>query len=387
MDFRLTEEQEMIRDMVREFTEKELKPKAAYHDETKEFPFEPLRKLAELGLMGMNIPQEYGGSNVGTVANSLAITEIARGCAATAVTTSVTNMVAEVIHEFGTEEVKRKHLPKICSGEYPAGSFALTEPQAGSDAANLRTTAVRDADDYVINGQKTLITSGEQAGVIVVWAVTDKEAKKGKGISAFLVEKGTPGLTIGKNEEKMGQRASSTNDLFFEECRIPRENLLGKEGDGFTISMMELDGGRIGIASLALGLGYAAIDYATEYAKEREQFGQPIANFQAIQWMVADSYTELDAAQLLVLRAAFLKENKVPFTKEASMAKLFASETARKVTTRAIQILGGYGYTKEYPVERYHRDVIVTTLYEGTSEIQRHVIARSILGRKLGAYR
>lgn len=387
MDFRLTEEQEMIRDMVREFTEKELKPKAAYHDETKEFPFEPLRKLAELGLMGMNIPQEYGGSNVGTVANSLAITEIARGCAATAVTTSVTNMVAEVIHEFGTEEVKRKHLPKICSGEYPAGSFALTEPQAGSDAANLRTTAVRDADDYVINGQKTLITSGEQAGVIVVWAVTDKEAKKGKGISAFLVEKGTPGLTIGKNEEKMGQRASSTNDLFFEECRIPRENLLGKEGDGFKISMMELDGGRIGIASLALGLGYAAIDYATEYAKEREQFGQPIANFQAIQWMVADSYTELDAAQLLVLRAAFLKENKVPFTKEASMAKLFASETARKVTTRAIQILGGYGYTKEYPVERYHRDVIVTTLYEGTSEIQRHVIARSILGRKLGAYR
>jgi alkylation response protein AidB-like acyl-CoA dehydrogenase len=384
MDFYLTEEQEMIRDMVRGFVEKELKPKAAYHDESKEFPFEILQALARLGLMGMNIPQEYGGSNVGTTAYSLAITEISKGCAATAVTTSVTNMVAEVIHEFGTEEVKNKHLPKICSGEYPAGSFALTEPQAGSDAANIRTTAIKDGGSYVLNGQKTFITSGEHSGITVVWAVTDKEAKRGKGISAFVVEKGTPGFIIGKNEEKMGQRASTTNELFFEDCRIPKENLLGHEGDGFKISMMELDGGRIGIASLALGLGYAAIDYATEYAKGREQFGQPIANFQAIQWMVADSYTELDAAQLLVLRASFLKEKKLPFTKEASMAKLFATETARRVTIKAIQILGGYGYTKEYPVERYHRDVIVTTLYEGTSEIQRHVIARSIFGRKQG---
>jgi butyryl-CoA dehydrogenase len=374
----------MIRDMVREFAEQEIRPKAAYHDETKEFPFEILKSLAGLGLMGMSIPQEFGGSNVGTTAYSLAITEIAKGCAATAVTTSVTNMVAEVIHEFGTEEVKNKHLPKICSGEYPAGSFALTEPQAGSDAANIRTTAIKDGDSYVLNGQKTFITSGEHSGVTVVWAVTDKEAKRGKGISAFVVEKGTPGFIIGKNEEKMGQRASTTNELFFEDCRIPKENLLGQEGDGFKISMMELDGGRIGIASLALGLGYAAIDYATEYAKGREQFGQPIANFQAIQWMVADSYTELDAAQLLILRASFLKEKKQPFRKEASMAKLFASETARRVTIKAIQILGGYGYTKEYPVERYHRDVIVTTLYEGTSEIQRHVIARSIFGRKLG---
>ena len=346
-----------------------------------------------------------------------AITEIAKGCAATAVTTSVTNMVAEVIHEFGTEEVKNKHLPKICSGEYPAGSFALTEPQAGSDAANIRTTAAKDGDSYVLNGQKSFITSGGQSGITVVWAVTDKEAKRGKGISAFVVEKGTPGFIIGKNEEKMGQRASSTNELFFEDCRIPKENLLGQEGDGFKISMMELDGGRIGIASLALGLGYAAIDYATEYAKGREQFGQPIANFQAIQWMVADSYTELDAAQLLVLRASFLKEKKLPFGKEASMAKLFASETAARllvyraawlkdqgqVATRetsiaklfateaaaraaseAVLLHGGRGYSNEYPVERYHRDVIVTTLYEGTSEIQRHVIARSIFGRKQG---
>jgi butyryl-CoA dehydrogenase len=372
----------MIRDMVRGFVENELKPKAAYYDENKEFPFETLKALAGLGLMGMNIPQEYGGANVGTTAYSLAITEIAKGCAATAVTTSVTNMVAEVVHEFGTEEVKNKHLPRICSGEYPAGSFALTEPQAGSDAANIRTSATKDGDSYVLNGQKSFITSGEHSGITVVWAVTDKEAKRGKGISTFVVEKGTPGFIIGKNEEKMGQRASSTNELFFEECRIPKENLLGHEGDGFKISMMELDGGRIGIASLALGLGYAAIDYATEYAKGREQFGQPIANFQAIQWMVADSYTELDAAQLLVLRAAFLKEKKTPFSKEASMAKLFATETARRVTLRAIQILGGYGYIKDYPVERYHRDVIVTTLYEGTSEIQRHVIARSIFGKK-----
>jgi alkylation response protein AidB-like acyl-CoA dehydrogenase len=382
MDFSLTDEQGMIRDTVRGFVENELKPKAAFYDESKEFPFETLKTLAGLGLMGMNIPQEYGGSNVGTTAYSLAITEIAKGCAATAVTTSVTNMVGEVVHEFGTEEVKNKHLPKICSGEYPAGSFALTEPQAGSDAANIRTSATKDGDSYILNGQKSFITSGEHSGITVVWAVTDKEAKRGKGISAFVVEKGTPGFIIGKNEEKMGQRASSTNELFFEECRIPKENLLGHEGDGFKISMMELDGGRIGIASLALGLGYAAIDYATEYAKGREQFGQPIANFQAIQWMVADSYTELDAAQLLVLRAAFLKEKKMSFSKEASMAKLFATETARRVTLRAIQILGGYGYIKDYPVERYHRDVIVTTLYEGTSEIQRHVIARSIFGRK-----
>jgi alkylation response protein AidB-like acyl-CoA dehydrogenase len=382
MDFSLTDEQGMIRDTVRGFVENELKPKAAFYDESKEFPFETLKALAGLGLMGMNIPQEYGGANVGTTAYSLAITEIAKGCAATAVTTSVTNMVAEVVHEFGTEEVKNKHLPKICSGEYPAGSFALTEPQAGSDAANIRTSATKDGNSYILNGQKSFITSGEHSGITVVWAVTDKEAKRGKGISAFVVEKGTPGFIIGKNEEKMGQRASSTNELFFEECRIPKENLLGDEGDGFKISMMELDGGRIGIASLALGLGYAAIDYATEYAKGREQFGQPIANFQAIQWMVADSYTELDAAQLLVLRAAFLKEKKMPFSKEASMAKLFATETARRVTLRAIQILGGYGYIKDYPVERYHRDVIVTTLYEGTSEIQRHVIARSIFGRK-----
>jgi len=379
MDFKLTSEQEMIRDMVRDFTEKNIKPVAALHDEEKHFPHENIKKMAELGLMGMNIPIEYGGSEVGVIAYSLAITEIAKGCASHAVTTSVTNMVAEVLCEFGREEIKRQHLPKICRGEYPAGAFALTEPHTGSDAANIRTTAVRKNDHYLLNGSKTLITSGEVAGVTVVWAVTDKNAKKGKGISAFAIEKGTPGFIVGKAEDKMGHRASTTNELIFDQCLVPVSCLLGKEGEGFKIAMMELDGGRIGIGSLAVGVGFSAIDFATQYVKEREAFGKPLASFEAIQWMIADSYTELEAAQLLVLRAAYLKENKLPFTKEASMAKLFATETARTVALRAVQMLGGYGYTRDYPVERYLRDIIGTTLYEGTSEVQRIVISREIL--------
>lgn len=381
MDFKLSSEQEMIRDMVRDFTEKNIKPVAALHDEEKHFPYENIKRMAELGLMGMNIPVEYGGSEVGVIAYSLAITEIAKGCASHAVTTSVTNMVAEVICEFGKEEIKRKHLPKICCGEYPAGAFALTEPHTGSDAANIRTTAVRKNDNYILNGSKTLITSGEVAGVTVVWAVTDKTAKKGKGITAFAVEKGTPGFLVGKAEEKMGHRASTTNELIFDQCAVPADCVLGKEGEGFKIAMMELDGGRIGIGSLAVGVGFSAIDFATQYVKEREAFGKPLSSFEAIQWMIADSYTSLEAAQLLVLRAAYLKENKLPFTKEASMAKLFATETARTVALRAVQMLGGYGYTRDYPVERYLRDIIGTTLYEGTSEVQRIVISREILER------
>jgi butyryl-CoA dehydrogenase len=381
MDFKLTQEQEMTRDMVRGFTDKNIKPVAALMDEKKEFPYENLKKMAELGLMGMNIPVEYGGSEVGVVAYSLAITEIAKGCASHAVTTSVTNMVAEVICEFGQEEIKRKHVPKLCNGEYPAGSFALTEPHAGSDAANIRTTAVRKDDTYILNGSKTLITSGEASGVTVAWAVTDRKARKGKGISAFVIEKGTPGFIVGKAEDKMGQRASQTNELVFDNCVIPANCLLGKEGEGFKIAMKELDGGRIGIGSLALGVGFAAIDFAIEYVKEREAFGKPLSSFEAIQWMIADSYTELEAAQLMVLRAAHLKEMHQSFTKEASMAKLFATERARNAALRAVQMLGGYGYTKEYPLERYLRDIIGTTLYEGTSEIQRIVISREILGR------
>jgi alkylation response protein AidB-like acyl-CoA dehydrogenase len=313
------------------------------------------------------------------VAYSLAITEIAKGCASHAVTTSVTNMVAEVIYEFGQEEIKREHVPKLCNGEYPAGSFAITEPHTGSDAANIQTTAVCRNDTYILNGSKTLITSGEASGATVTWAITDRNAKKGKGISAFVIGKEAPGFIVGKAEEKMGHRASQTNELIFDNCTIPANCLLGKEGEGFKIAMMELDGGRIGIASLALGVGFAAIDFAIEYVKEREAFGKPLSSFEAIQWMIADSYTELEAAQLLVLRAAYLKENRQRFTKEASMAKLFATETARNVAIRAVQMLGGYGYTKEYPVERYLRDIIGTTLYEGTSEVQRIVISREIL--------
>lgn len=365
--------------MVRDFTEKNIKPVAALHDEEKHFPSENIKHMAELGLMGMNIPVEYGGSEVGVIAYSLAITEIAKGCASHAVTTSVTNMVAEVINEFGQEEIKRKHLPRLCNGDYPAGSFALTEPHAGSDAANIRTSAMRRNDGYILNGTKAFITSGEVSGVTVVWAVTERNARKGKGISAFLVEKGTRGFKVGKAEKKMGHRASMLNELIFEDCNIPVNCLLGKEGEGFKIAMMELDGGRIGIGSLSIGVGFAAIDFATRYVKEREAFGKPLSSFEAIQWMIADSYTGLEAAQLLVLRAAYLKENKLPFTKEASMAKLFATETARNVAIRAIQMLGGYGYTKDYPVERYLRDIIGTTLYEGTSEVQRIVIAREIL--------
>ncbi|MBM4351890.1 MAG: acyl-CoA dehydrogenase [Deltaproteobacteria bacterium] len=379
MDFKLTPEQEMIRDMVRDFTEKNIKPVAALHDEEKHFPYQNIKRMADLGLMGMNIPIEYGGSEVGVIAYSLAITEIAKGCASHAVTTSVTNMVAEVIHEFGQDEIKRKHLPKLCNGEYPAGSFALTEPHAGSDAANIRTSAVRRNDTYILNGTKAFITSGEVSGVTVVWAVTERNSRKGKGISAFLVEKGSPGFKVGKAEEKMGHRASALNELIFEDCVVPANCLLGKESEGFKIAMMELDGGRIGIGSLSIGVGFAAIDFATQYVKEREAFGKPLSSFEAIQWMIADSYTGLEAAQLLVLRAAYLKENKLPFTKEASMAKLFATETARNVAIRAIQMLGGYGYTKDYPVERYLRDIIGTTLYEGTSEVQRIVISREIL--------
>jgi alkylation response protein AidB-like acyl-CoA dehydrogenase len=379
MDFRLTSEQEMIRDMVRDFTEKNIKPVAAQIDAGKQFPYQNLKRMAELGLMGMNIPVEFGGSEVGVIAYSLAITEIAKGCASHAVTTSVTNMVAEVILEFGQEEIKKKHLPKLCDGQYPAGSFAITEPHTGSDVANIRTTAIRKNDTYVLNGSKTLITSGEASGVTVTWAVTERNAKRGKGISVFVIEKGTPGFIVGKAEEKMGHRASQTNELIFDHCVIPANCLLGKEGEGFKIAMMELDGGRIGIGSLAVGVGFAAIDFATDYIKERMAFGKPLSTFEAIQWMIADSYTELEAAQLLVLRAASLKENKQPFIKEASMAKLFATETARNVTIRAVQMLGGYGYTKDYPVERCLRDIIGTTLYEGTSEIQRIVISREIL--------
>jgi len=382
MNFALTDEQKMIREMCRDFAHTELAPQAGRLDETKDrtILLANLKKMAELGLMGMNIPEGYGGAQVGVVAYSLAMTEIGRGCASTAVTMSVTNMVGEVLLEFGTEAVKRKHIPRICSGEYPAGAFGLTEPGAGSDPAGMKTTAILDGDEWVLNGSKIFITSAEYAGVVVVWAVTDKTMGKGKGISAFVVEQGTPGYVVGKDEKKMGQRGSSTNELVFDNCRIPRENLLGQVNEGFRIALMELAGGRIGIGSMSVGIGLAAMDFALEYAKNREQFGQSISRFQAIQWMMADAYTELEAAQLLVLRAAYLKEQGRPFTREAAMGKMYASEAANRACYKAVQILGGYGYTADFPVERLARDVRVTTLYEGTSEVQRLVISRELLG-------
>jgi len=381
MDFELTEEQRIIQDTAAKFAKRELEPVAAELDQTKnrEILKSNLRKLAELGFMGLNVDPEYGGTGAGAMAFSLAMTELGRACASTTVTTSVTNMVAEVIQAVGSEELKQKYIPPLCSGEYYAGSFGLTETCAGSDPAAMRTSAVLDGDSWVLNGQKIFISSAEFAGVFVVWAVTDKDAKKGKGISAFLVEPSFPGFTVGKDEKKLGQNASSTNELIFEDCRVPRENMLGKLNDGYRIAVAELAGGRIGIGSMALGIGLAAMDFATNYVQERIQFDAPLAKLQAIQWMIADNYTRLDAAKLLLLRAAYLKDQKKSYAREASMGKLYATEAANKACYDAIQMLGGYGYTRDFPVERFYRDVRVTTIYEGTSEIQRLIIARDLL--------
>ncbi|MDA8621980.1 acyl-CoA dehydrogenase family protein [Psychrosphaera sp.] len=381
MNFSLTEEQLLIQDTARQFAENELTPNAAELDKTgnREILLNNLKQLAELGFMGLNTSADYGGSEVGTVAFSIAIKELAKGCASTAVTTSVTNMVAEVIQAVGNEEQKNKYLPKICSGEYPAAGFCLTEASAGSDPAGMKTTATKDGSDYILNGSKMFITSAEYAGVFVVWAVTDKEAKKGKGISCFLVENGTPGLTVEAAEHKMGQKASATNEVRFDNCRIPATALMGEENSGFKVAVTELAGGRIGIGSLALGVAEAAMDYARQYIAEREQFGQALIKFQGLQWKLADRYTELEAAKLLLMQAAYLKEQGQPFSKQASMAKLFATEKANEICYDAIQLLGGYGYISEYPVERMARDVRITTIYEGTSEVQKIVIARELL--------
>ncbi|MGD1152079.1 MAG: acyl-CoA dehydrogenase family protein [Syntrophales bacterium] len=381
MNLDLTEEQTIIQDTARRFARTELEPAAARLDQVgdRDTFLKNLKKLASLGLMGINVDSRYGGSDAGVVAFSLAITEIARACASTAVTMSVNNLVCEVIQAIGSEEQKMAYIPKICSGEYPAGGFGLTETVAGSDAAALQTSAVLDGDQWVLNGSKMFITSAEYAGVFVVWAVTDKKAKKGSGISTFLVENGIRGLTIGREEHKMGQHASSTNELIFEDCRIPKTALMGKPNGGFKTATGELAGGRIGIGSLALGVGLAAMDYATRYAMERKQFDQSITNFQAIQWMIAESYTELEAARLLLMNAAFKKEQGKPFARAASMAKYYATEAGDRACFNAVQMLGGYGYTNEFPVERYARDVRITLIYEGTNQIQRMIIARDIL--------
>ncbi|MGZ8462221.1 MAG: acyl-CoA dehydrogenase family protein [Candidatus Deferrimicrobiaceae bacterium] len=376
MRFELREEQAQIREMVRSLARKEFAPKAAEIDEQVRYPAENLKRLGELGLLGMLVPASYGGSETGAVAYAVALAEVAGGCASTAVGMAVTNMVGEGIHRFGTEEQKSRFLPVLASGA-ATGAFALTEPAAGSDAFGISTSAVRDGEAYVLNGSKAFITNGTHAGVTIVMAVTEKEPKK--RISSFLVEGGMPGFSTGKPEHKMGLKGSDTVSLSFDDCRVPVRNRLGEEGEGFAIAMSVLDGGRIGIAAQSVGIARAALEAATSYAKERRQFGQPLAGFQAIQGMLADSATELDAAELLALRAAYRKETGAPYTREASVAKVFASEAAYRVCHRSVQIFGGYGYIREYPVERHLRDIKVTSIYEGTSEIQRIVIARKLL--------
>jgi alkylation response protein AidB-like acyl-CoA dehydrogenase len=377
VSFNPSEEETLVQRTAREFATRELAPRAAQRDQTGEFPVEELRRLADLGLLGVTVPAEYGGSGATTVAYSLAITELARACASTTVAVAVTNMAAELICRHGSEDQKRRFVPRVVGGEAVAAAFALSEPHCGSDAAALRTTARRVDDGWVLNGSKQWITSGDHAGVIVVWARSNDRPGP-RGISAFVVEGDAASLSVGKHEEKMGLRGSSTVPLQFDDCQIPHDALLGAEGGGFALSMEALDGGRIGVASQALGIGQAALGAAVDYARERTAFGRPIAELQGIQWMLADGDTELEAARLLVLRAAMLKDAGRPFTREASMAKLYASEAANRVCYQALQIHGGYGYTKDYLVERLARDVRVTTIYEGTSEIQRLVIGRSL---------
>jgi alkylation response protein AidB-like acyl-CoA dehydrogenase len=381
MSYKFTEEQLMIQSMVRDLARAEFAPKAMERDKTKEFPADNLKKLGELGLMGMMVPTEYEGSGADTVSYVLALAEVAYACASTAVVMSVHNsIVCESIMRKGTEDQKKKYLKRLATGEI-IGAFALTEPNAGSDPVRQSTKAVFDGDSYILNGTKRFTTTGKNAGVIIVTAKTDEEARH-KGISAFLVDQGTPGLTVGPLEDKMGLRASDTADLIFEDCRIPAENLLGNEGDGFLIAMTGLDGGRIGIAAQSLGVAQAAFDASVQYTREREQFGQSISKFQGLRWIVADMATEIEAARLMTLSAAAMKDNGENFTLQASMAKLFASEMVNRITAKAIQLHGGYGFTKEYPVERFYRDARVFTIYEGTSEIQRVVISNQIFKDK-----
>ena len=381
MSVKLTDEQMMIQTMVREFSRKVVAETAMERDKTKEFPSENLKQMAELGLMGMMIPFEYEGSGADTLSYVLALSEIAYSCASTAVVMSVHNsIVCESIYKYGSDEQKEKYLKALAAGEY-IGAFALTEPQAGSDPSAQITSATRDGDAYVLNGTKRFITTGKNSGLVIVTASTDP-SKHHKGISAFLVSKDNPGLKVGHMEDKLGLRASDTVDLIFEECRVPASDMLGEEGDGFKVAMTGLDCGRIGIAAQSIGLAQAALDASVDYAKSREQFGQPISKFQGLRWMIADMATELEAARQLTFSAALMKDRGEKFTSQASMAKLFASEMVNRITSKAIQIHGGYGYTKEYPVERFYRDCRVFTIYEGTSEIQRVVISNNIFKDK-----
>ncbi len=381
MSFNFTDEHLMIQSMVREFSRDIIAPTAMERDRTREFPIENLKKMGELGLMGMMVPPEYDGSGSDTIGYAIALSEIAYSCASTAVVMSVHNsIVCESLLVYGNQRQKEKYLKPLARGEI-IGAFAMTEPQAGSDPARQATLAVQDGDHYIINGTKRFITTGKNAEFVIVTAKTNV-TKRHRGISAFLVKKGTPGFNIGKMEEKMGLCASDTTDLIFENCRIPSEDMIGDEGEGFKIAMTGLDSGRIGIAAQSVGVAQASLDASVTYAKEREQFGQPISKFQGLRWMIADMATGIEAARQLMFSAASMKDRGEKYTAQASMAKLFASEMVNRVTEKALQIHGGYGYVKEYPVERFYRDARVFTIYEGTSEIQRIVISNHILKDK-----
>jgi butyryl-CoA dehydrogenase len=374
MDFHLSNEQLMLRKMYREFAETEVKPLAEEIDEEERFPMETVEKMAKLGMMGIYFPKEYGGAGGDVLSYAMCVEELAKVCGTTAVIVSAhTSLCCAPIFEHGTEEQKKKYLPDLLSGK-KIGAFGLTEPGAGTDASGQQTMAVLDGDHYVLNGTKCFITNGTVADTLVVFAMTDKKAGN-HGITAFIVEKSFPGFSVGKHEKKMGIRGSSTCDLIFEDCIVPKENLLGKEGKGFKIAMQTLDGGRIGIAAQALGLAEGAIDEAVKYTKERVQFGRRLSQFQNTQFQLADMHCRTQAAQYLVYAAACKKQLHEDYSMDAAMAKLFAAETASDVTRRAVQLFGGYGYTREYPVERMMRDAKITEIYEGTSEVQRMVIA------------
>jgi alkylation response protein AidB-like acyl-CoA dehydrogenase len=378
MDFKLNEEQAMFQRTVREFADKEIAPKALENDEKGEFPWANIKKMAALGLLGVPFPEEWGGVGGDTIMYAIAVEEISRACGSTGIILAAhTSLGTNPFYLFGTDEQKRKYLPPLARGE-KIGAFGLSEAGAGSDAGGTKTTAVLDGDAWVINGSKNWITSGSIADTVVITAVTDKSLGA-RGISSFIVEKGTPGFTYGKSEKKMGLKASITSPLFFDNCRIPKENILGQPNDGFKQFMKILDGGRISIGAMALGIAQGAYDIAIRYSTQRQQFGQSISNFQAIQFKIADMATHLEAARLLIHRSAWLKDNGLPYGKEAAMGKLFASEIGERVCHQAIQILGGYGYVQEYEVERMYRDIRLTEIGEGTSEIQRLVIARHLL--------
>ena len=379
MDFQLTEEQQMVRDMARKFAEAEIRPKAAELDEKHEHPAEIVRQLGELKMLGIAVPEEYGGGGMDNVSYALALIEVSKGCASTGAIMSVNNsLYCFPVMAYGTHEQKMKYLYPCASGD-KIGCYGLTEANAGSDPASMRTTAVRDGDEWVINGEKKFITNGNVSSYCVTAALTEK-GKGYKGISSFVMDlENTPGFQVGRVEEKLGILASGTAELIFEDARVPADALLGVEGEGFKQMLSTLDGGRIGIASQAVGIGRAVLDEALEYAKTREQFGKPISSFQAIQWKLADMATELDAAELLTLRAAWLEDHEKPFEKEAAMAKLYASDVTMRAAVEGVQILGGYGYCKEYPMERHMRDAKICQIYEGTNEIMRLVIARNLV--------